>query len=170
MVITGSPRKRFAPKGARGFESHPHRQKGFCGTNMLKSVTKKLVFIFLLAFVLNLVWENLHAVLYYLPSGGPITQGMLFRATLIDAIFITLLSLPFIFLAWFSRRVWLVIPVGIFVAITIEFRALFSNRWAYTEAMPIIPFLDIGVTPTIQLGSLAYLIYKIVHASHLRDK
>jgi len=137
---------------------------------MLKSVTKKLVFIFLLAFVLNLVWENLHAVLYYLPSGGPITQGMLFRATLIDAIFITLLSLPFIFLAWFSRRVWLVIPVGIFVAITIEFRALFSNRWAYTEAMPIIPFLDIGVTPTIQLGSLAYLIYKIVHASHLRDK
>ena len=170
MVITGAPRKRLVPKGARGFESHPHRQKGFCGTNMLKSVTKKLVFIFLLAFVLNLVWENLHAVLYYLPSGGPITQGMLFRATLIDAIFITLLSLPFIFLAWFSRRVWLVIPVGIFVAITIEFRALFSNRWAYTEAMPIIPFLDIGVTPTIQLGSLAYLIYQIVHASHLRDK
>ena len=25
MVITGAPRKRLAPKGARGFESHPHR-------------------------------------------------------------------------------------------------------------------------------------------------
>ncbi|KKT82525.1 MAG: hypothetical protein UW79_C0005G0050 [Candidatus Yanofskybacteria bacterium GW2011_GWA2_44_9] len=25
MVITGAPRKRLALKGARGFESHPHR-------------------------------------------------------------------------------------------------------------------------------------------------
>ena len=29
MVITGAPRKRLAPKGARGFESHPHRIDNF---------------------------------------------------------------------------------------------------------------------------------------------
>ena len=137
---------------------------------MFKVVINKLLQVFLLAFVLNLVWENLHAVLYYLPSGEPITQRMLFRATFIDAVFVTLLSLPFIFVTWFSRRLWLVIPAGIFVAIIIEFRALLSNRWAYTEAMPIIPFLYTGLTPTIQLGFLAYLIYKVVRVSHLGDK
>jgi len=137
---------------------------------MLKVLIKKLALIFLLAFVLNLIWENLHSVLYYLHSGEPITQRMLFRATFIDAIFITLLSLPFIFWAWFSRRLWLIIPAGIFVAIIIEFRALLSNRWAYGEAMPIIPILNTGLTPTIQLGLLAYLICKVVRAGHLTDK
>ncbi len=137
---------------------------------MLKIVIKKLAFIFLLAFVLNLVWENLHAVLYYLPSGEPITQRMLLRATLIDAFFITTFSLPFLFWTWFSKRIWLIIPVGISVAVAIEFRALLSNRWAYGEAMPIIPILNTGLTPTIQLGLLAYIIYKIVHVSCSGDK
>lgn len=123
---------------------------------------KKIILVFLIALPANLIWENLHAVLYFLPSGELITQKILFRATFIDAFFITLFSAPFIFWSWFSRRSWLIVPLGIFVAVIIEFRALYADRWAYTEAMPIIPVLNTGLTPTIQLGLLAYLIYKIV--------
>src|SRR3989338_6127191 len=54
-------------------------------------VVKKLIAIFALAFLLNLIWENLHSWLYAYYEGGVITEWILLRATLFDAIFITLL-------------------------------------------------------------------------------
>ncbi len=129
---------------------------------MFKSVIKKLATVFLIASILNLVWENIHSVLYFLPSGGQITEAMLLRSTFIDALLITVLAGPFIFWPWFSQRVWLAIPIGIFVSIIIELRALFAGRWAYTQAMPIIPLINTGLTPTIQLGLIGYVIYKLV--------
>ena len=48
---------------------------------------------------------------------------------------------------------------GIVVAVLIELWALQTGRWAYTGAMPLVPFLGAGLTPTIQLGFLGYVIY-----------
>ncbi|MBI2670188.1 MAG: hypothetical protein HYX20_03520 [Candidatus Yanofskybacteria bacterium] len=121
---------------------------------------KKLSIIFAVAFLLNLVWENLHSYLYIHYKAGEITRLILLRATLFDAVFITLLAILFIKIVYFRERKWYVLLMGIIVAIIIELSALKTGRWAYNEFMPIIPLINTGLTPTIQLGILSYLIFK----------
>lgn len=122
---------------------------------------KKVPIIFVTAFVLNLVWENLHSFLYDNYMGGGITELILLRATLADAIMITLVVFPFIFLSSLKRFDWLIIFAGVVVAICIEWYALATGRWAYNAYMPIIPILSVGLTPFIQLGLLGYVSFKI---------
>lgn len=123
---------------------------------------KKIFLIFVLSFILNFIWENLHSYLYVGYMGGEITEFILLRASVVDATIITLISLPFIFIPRLKRKSWLIILIGILVAIFIELHALETGRWAYNVYMPIIPILSVGLTPTIQLGILGYLSYRIV--------
>ncbi len=121
----------------------------------------KFLFIFVVAFGLNLVWENIHSLLYVHYKGGEITQFILARATLADAIMIAIITLPFVLAASWGKYSWLIILIGIIIAVSIEWHALGTNRWAYGSYMPIIPLLETGLTPTIQLGLLGYLSFKI---------
>jgi 1,4-dihydroxy-2-naphthoate octaprenyltransferase len=118
---------------------------------------KKVAYIFGLAFILNFIWENLHAFLYANYQGGAITEMILLRASFVDAIFITVVGTAFIKLKFFKERTWLVLLIGIIAAAGQEMYALASGRWAYNSLMPIIPILNVGLTPTIQLGLLAYI-------------
>lgn len=120
---------------------------------------KRIFLIFILAFLLNFIWENLHSYFYASYMGGKITEFILFRASLADAGIITILSLPFIYIASLRKKNLFIIPVGVFIAIAIELYALNTGRWSYNEYMPIIPFLSAGLTPTIQLGLLGYFSY-----------
>jgi predicted small integral membrane protein len=126
------------------------------------TVVKKSALIFLLAFISNLIWENLHSLLYANYRGGEITQFILLRATLFDAVFITLLGLLFLGVPYLRKNLWLSIVIGLVAAILIEIYALNTGRWAYNDLMPIIPLLDTGLTPTIQLGLLSYFSYRMV--------
>ncbi|OHA47336.1 MAG: hypothetical protein A2541_02020 [Candidatus Taylorbacteria bacterium RIFOXYD2_FULL_36_9] len=123
---------------------------------------KKVFLIFLLSFILNVVWENLHSFFYVGYMGGTITEFILLRASVADAVIITIMSLPFIFVSNLKGKSWPIIFVGVLIAIFIELYALNTGRWAYNEYMPIIPILDVGLTPTIQLGLLGYLSYWFV--------
>ena len=123
---------------------------------------KKIFFIFLLSFSFNLIWENLHYYFYTDYMGGAITESILLRASVVDAIIITFLSFPFVFIAKLRNKNWIIIFIGIVVAILIELHALRTERWVYNEYMPIIPILFVGLTPTIQLGLLGYLSYWLV--------
>jgi len=123
---------------------------------------KKIFFIFFLSFFFNLIWENLHSYLYAGYMGGTITEAILLRASVVDAIIITFLSFPFVFIAKLRNKNWIIIFIGIAVAILIEWHALRTERWVYNEYMPIIPILSVGLTPTIQLGLLGYLSYWLV--------
>ena len=122
---------------------------------------KRIFFIFIAAFILNAVWENLHSVLYESYKGGEISQFILLRATLSDAIYIVLMTLPFVLCSKFKKYDWLVVVFGVVISIIIEYYALSTGRWAYKDLMPIIPFLGIGLTPTIQLGLLGYITFKL---------
>lgn len=122
---------------------------------------KRILFIFFISFILNLVWENLHSLLYSNYMGGRITEFILLRATLADAVMITLITLPFVVFKKLRKFDFLIIIFGIFIAIIIEQFALASYRWQYNQFMPIIPILLTGLTPTIQLGILGFLSYKI---------
>lgn len=123
---------------------------------------KKLLLVFIYAFVLNWIWENLHAYLYFLPSGEPITQYLLLRSTFIDAVIIMILGLLFLNIPYFKNKKWYALIFGLVVAIFIEKNALEAGRWAYNSLMPIVPFFHTGLTPTIQLGISSFIVLKIV--------
>lgn len=122
---------------------------------------KKIILIFVIAFVLNLIWENLHSVLYDNYMGGKITEFILLKATLADAFIIIIIVFPFMFFPLFKRHSWIIVPALIVVSIGNEYYALGAGAWAYNSLMPIIPFLSVGLTPTIQLGLLGYVSLKM---------
>lgn len=129
--------------------------------NRIGTQMKRIFLIFSIAFILNLIWENLHSLLYDNYRGGEITQFILLRATFADAVMITVVALPFLFSSFFRKQSWLIVPILLTISIVIELYALETGRWAYNSLMPIIPFLNAGLTPTIQLGLLGYASYKI---------
>lgn len=122
---------------------------------------KRISIVFIAAFLLNLIWENLHSFLYSNYKGIEITQLILLKATLGDAVMIVLITLPFLFLASFRKHLWGIVLIGFIVAVSIEWYALATDRWAYNVYMPIIPILAVGLTPTIQLALLGYLSFKM---------
>ncbi len=124
-------------------------------------MNKKIITIFIISFILNLIWENLHVFLYDNYKNGIITEFILLRATLADAIMITIITLPFILFPSIRKLDWIIILIGFILAICIEWWALGTGRWAYNAYMPIIPLLSVGLTPAIQLGLLGYLSFKI---------
>ena len=129
-------------------------------------MSRKLIYIFGLAFLLNWVWENLHSNLYVHHQGGQIveccSQWFLLQATFLDAFFITAMGLLFIKVAYLNKKQWLVFVFGFTAAITTEVYALQAGHWAYTNLMPIIPIINTGLSPTIQLGIIAFAVYKLV--------
>ncbi len=117
---------------------------------------KKLLAVFILAFVLNWIWEILHSPLYVHYQSGEITSFILFRAALGDAAIIAILLLIT------QKYKWLFVMLALLVAVVMERWALSTGRWAYTAAMPIIPIIGAGLTPTIQLAITGLLAKKIV--------
>jgi hypothetical protein len=125
---------------------------------------KKIFFIFIMAWLLNAAWENLHAGLYVHHQGGAITEMILLRAAVTDAVLI----LAGMYLASQAPRrfqVWCVLAIGLMMGVVIEYWAIYTERWAYAPAMPLVPFLHIGLSPTVQLaltGAASYLFVKRV--------
>ncbi len=125
---------------------------------------RRLVFyLFLTAFVTNLIWENMQAPLYI--GYKSFEQHFLFclAASLIDAAVI----LAFYFIVMLMRKdaLWplniqpadtlALLAMGLVTAILFERWALESGRWDYTDEMPVV--LGIGLAPLIQLGILSII-------------
>lgn len=124
---------------------------------------KKLILVFGISFLLNWVWENLHSVFYIHYQGQAITQLILLRAAFFDGFFITLMAVLFWQVDYFKQRFWYALIFGFVFAVLLERWALVTSRWAYNDAMPIVPLLGVGLTPVVQLGITAYLAYKMVY-------
>jgi len=122
---------------------------------------KSLALIFFTAFSLNLIWENLHSVLYQQYQGSLITEWILIRATLADAVI--LLALVVIASGLPRRlRLPLIVASSLVIAVLIEWYALAHQRWAYASAMPIIPLIRTGITPTVQLALTGVISYAVL--------
>lgn len=113
----------------------------------------------LVAFLLNFLWESAHAVLYtgYGNLGAPLPLSV--WASLGDVLYITGTVLAAAFakrrLDWFldaSRKEYaLLAALGFFIAWWVEYKAFAAHTWAYTAAMPVIPGLNIGLSPVLQM-------------------
>ena len=138
---------------------------------MKSSYNKKKIFItssiiFILAYVFNLVWEYLHYPLYICDLSQIFCA---FYASFIDALIVLgiFFAGSFIFneLFWIeklNKRKITILLVGSFViAYIIELRALYEEKWAYAVSMPIIPFVDVGLSPILQMMILPLLIFII---------
>ena len=121
-------------------------------------ITKKRLFIAgLIALILNIIWEFSHHSLYIDLSGIP-KYSHLIIASFID-MFIILGILAIISLKnknfnWIKNPskfdYFMVVFLGLIIAIFIEMINLNLGRWEYTLAMPT--FFGIGISPLIQLA------------------
>ncbi len=127
---------------------------------------QRLLYIFFIAFGTNAIWENLHVFLYVHYKGGEITQFILLRATVWDAVMISVLALPFLYIHYFRERLWLIVVPAVVMAVLLEWYALNTGRWAYNEYMPIIPIIHTGLTPTIQLALLGYVAVRLTKSQY----
>ena len=108
-----------------------------------------------IAFLVNFLWEMLQAPLYTCYAEFLSCVWLCFRASLGDVILV--LTLYGLFLWRHSRP--LVVLAGILLALGIEWHALATDRWAYTENMPLIPILNVGLTPILQMAILPLLTF-----------
>ena len=129
-----------------------------------------LFLIVVVAFLLNFAWEDAQAPLF---SGGlsPAHYLIIYtRATLFDALYTVGLYVGIAIIArnrrWVERWNWphmaFTFVVGFVVAAVIELRALAIDRWSYSESMPLIPYLEVGLSPILQLMVLPYTTFLIV--------
>lgn len=68
-----------------------------------------------------------------------------------------------------SPRFYLLVGfIGLLYAIIFEQFALLNQRWQYLESMPVLPILNVGLTPLIQMAILTPLIFYITHKISLK--
>jgi hypothetical protein len=131
------------------------------------------------AFLLNFVWEMLQIPFFRGMTEGRHWDAVLIctQATLGD-VGITLIA--FWIIAWLGGRTWPLRPsaaqiVG-FTALgliaTMAFELLATkvwDLWSYSELMPVIPILEVGLIPLLQWMVLPPLIVWFVHRQLTRE-
>ena len=122
---------------------------------------RTLILVFIVAVLLNYLWELAQAPLYVgLERYTAAVFWHCFVASLGDEIMVMMIFaagwITFGRWDWFKQpRVTdcLVIPIaGLVLAILVELVAVYVlSRWAYTEKMPTLPEVNIGLVPIAQM-------------------
>jgi len=126
------------------------------------------------AFVLHLVWENAQAPLY----AGYQSFSAHFPLCLMGAagdVAVTLFVLAFMLLLkreipQTARDFIALAVIGFGIAVLIEQRALLSGAWGYAPAMPLLPILQVGLTPILQMTILLPLSFYLAAYMNQSDK
>ena len=139
-----------------------------------KKIEKKLfqrlwLAIISLSFVLNLAWEMLQMPLF--KNMDLSWQSTLFcaLASVADTLMVLLLFNVFAlanksFLWVYSisgKQILLLILIGGIGAVLAERRHVTAGSWAYSDAMPVIPIVEAGLSPVLQFILLPWLIFEI---------
>lgn len=133
-------------------------------------ILKTSIKIAIISFILNIIWENSHASLFYWFLDYKSHFKMCLDATIWD-VFLNLtmyflLSLVFKNLYWFKsikkkERIYITI-FWLIIAFIFEKYALITWRWEYNEYMPIIPILWIWLSPALQMVIVPYFTFLFV--------
>ncbi len=129
---------------------------------------KKIIFfIASIGFTLNFIWENLHSVLYanvdplmhilpyYLPATIGDVIAILFFYWLMTQIN---KNRHWIYDLNFKNTLWLLLFGGI-LGIVLEIFFMNLGLWSYSSSMPIIPGIDVGLSPVLQMMFLPLLTF-----------
>jgi hypothetical protein len=121
-----------------------------------------LISIFIFSYMLNFIWESLHAVFLYEDHDFNAMKYVLMVSyvSLIDGFLILGIYL-FVAALWRDvvwiqemngKRICTVLIAGLLLAASIEYRRVFMTRtWSYNRLMPTI--FGLGLSPLLQLSS-----------------
>ena len=95
----------------------------------------------------------------------PMSWLICFRASLGDGIIVlTIWVIGFLILrktAWAEylnvRSILILLLSGSLIAIGIELLALKTDRWRYSDIMPLVPLVNVGLIPLLQLLFLPWI-------------
>lgn len=135
-----------------------------------KVVFRRFVFITLvLAFLLNLAWEVIQMPLYKDASFNIGQIAFCALASIADAIMVLLLYFGFALI--YKKPFWaqdlsvgktvILMLAGGIGAIVAELRHLGAGSWTYSTSMPIIPVLNVGLSPVLQFMLLPPFIFYV---------
>ena len=133
-----------------------------------KKAFNRFVFaIAVLAFLLNFIWELIQIPFYKGSSNSIEHIAFCALASLADAIMVLLLYFGFASIFrnpfWIQHSKWqrivIVILIGGAGAAVVEIWHLSLANWAYADSMPIIPIVDVGLSPVLQFMILPILVY-----------
>ena len=132
---------------------------------------KRLILVFIVAVMLNYLWELAQAPLYV--GMEDYHAGLLwhcFVASLGDGVMMLLIVAA----GWITlrRRDWferpgiagyvIMLTAGFLLALIVEWLGLHVlRRWEYSERMPLVPALHVGVSPIAQMLFLPPLIFRL---------
>jgi hypothetical protein len=138
-------------------------------TNQKKIFRQIVVTTILFAFVFNEAWEILQMPLF---KGGVYDwQHILFcvLATVADVIMLLIIYFGFALIYknafWVknlkTNRIIFLLLTGGAGAVLAEIRQLSIGTWSYTDAMPLIPVVHVGLSPVLQFMILPILVYRL---------
>ncbi len=127
---------------------------------------------FFYSMLLNLAWELWHSVyfMHFTESGNlyPALVRMLFGAATADGV----VALGLFFALTLARKgewdwpwpppwryVAFVLVLATAVQVGVEIGAVATGMWAYNDNMPVIPLLNVGLTPVLQMPVLIMPIF-----------
>ena len=117
--------------------------------------------LFVVAFVLNFVWESNHAVLLYQDHDIPSSEylPMMWYVSVMDGLsvlflyaIVTLLLGDFFWMNNTKKKgLALFVGLALLLAALIEYRGVYLQaRWSYNELMPVM--FGVGLSPLVQLA------------------
>ena len=134
---------------------------------------EQVVTLFVLAVLFNYPWELAQSPLYAGMGSSNRMWWHCFVASLGDGLLMLLIFAA----GWTAlhRQDWFVRPglrgyavmlaVGLIISVGVEWIAVhIVGRWAYTERMPLVPGLRVGIVPILQMLVLPPLIFWVAAA------
>ena len=130
---------------------------------------RRVVTLFVIAVPLNYLWELGESPMYLPPSRLQDLWWHCFRASLGDGLLVGLIyvvcSILFRNLDWYVRisasRLFAMLGIGLAVGVLVEWAALRTHRWTYAVTMPLVPGLQVGLVPVVQMLVLPLLVFWI---------
>ncbi len=124
-------------------------------------------YIMAFSFLLNYTWEVLQMPLYKDTAFDIKHIAFCGLASVADTIMVLLLYFglatiykqPFWIKHINIQRTLMLITIGAIGAILAEMRHLSQGNWVYASSMPILPFVDVGLSPVLQFMFLPFLSY-----------
>jgi len=113
-----------------------------------------LSYLFIVAFLLNFVWEFFQAPFYQFSQPKNLLWYSLRDGLMIVVLYLAVGS---VLRNWRwgrrfnSRRLILLWVLGAVWAIALEYFSLDASRWTYSVEMPLLPFLNVGLWPVLQM-------------------
>ena len=135
------------------------------------SVWRLLFILYIVAVAVNYLWELAQSPLYVGMERLSVVWWHCLLASLGDGLLVLLIyGAGFVTLGrayWFLRpgvkEYLLMLGAGLLLGIGVEWAALHFNRppWAYTSRMPVLPALEVGITPVVQMLILPPAIFRL---------